>query len=297
MRKHTFKDWVIAVRPWSFPASAMPVIVSLAYMFAFHVDVDWLNGIWALLNIVVFHAAGNTWSDYFDYRKGVDSGDTFGVRTLTSGKFSPAEIFTLSLSLLAVALFAGAGLWLRTGMPLLYIGLAGLGCSVLYPFLKYNALGDIVIFIAYALLPTVGTVYAGTLKIDWQVLLVAVPVGLITVAILHCNNTRDISTDSRAHISTFAMKIGGRASVWLYCIEILFPFLWVSGCVVSGDFPAWCLLAWLAIFPAIRNVRTAFGYFRDGEAAISVLDVATAQLQMVFSIMLALSFILTGLVR
>lgn len=297
MRKHTFKDWIIAVRPWSFPASAMPVVVSLAYMFAFHGDVDWVNGIWALVNIVIFHAAGNTWSDYFDYRKGVDSGDTFGVRTLTSGKFSPAEIFTLSLSLLAVALLAGAGLWLRTGMPLLYIGLAGLACSVLYPFLKYNALGDVVIFIAYALLPTVGTVYAGTLEIDWQVLLIAVPVGLITVAILHCNNTRDISTDSRAHISTFAMKIGGRASVWLYCIEILFPFLWVSGCVVSGDFPAWCLLAWLAVFPAIRNVRTAVRYFREGAAAISVLDVATAQLQMVFSIMLAASFILTGLVR
>ena len=81
------------------------------------------------------------------------------------------------------------------------------------------------------------------------------------------------------------------------CAEILFPFLWVSGCVVSGDFPAWCLLAWLAAFPAIRNVRTAVRYFREGAAAISVLDVATAQLQMVFSIMLAASFILTGLVR
>ena len=27
--KHTFKDWFLATRPWSFPASAMPVLVTL----------------------------------------------------------------------------------------------------------------------------------------------------------------------------------------------------------------------------------------------------------------------------
>ena len=69
MKKHSFKDWMIAVRPWSFPASAMPVVVTLAYLFWMKEDINWANGIWALLNIVVFHAAGNTWSDYFDYKK------------------------------------------------------------------------------------------------------------------------------------------------------------------------------------------------------------------------------------
>ena len=33
MGKHTFKEWMIAVRAWSFPASAMPVIVSTAYVY------------------------------------------------------------------------------------------------------------------------------------------------------------------------------------------------------------------------------------------------------------------------
>ena len=83
MKKHSFKDWMIAVRPWSFPASAMPVVVTLAYLFWMKEDINWANGIWALLNIVVFHAAGNTWSDYFDYKQGVDMKDTFGAKTLT----------------------------------------------------------------------------------------------------------------------------------------------------------------------------------------------------------------------
>lgn len=295
MSGHTFKEWMIAVRPWSFPASAMPVIVSLAYLFACHEDVNWTNGIWALLNIVFFHAAGNTWSDWFDYRHHVDAEDTYGVRTLTSGMFLPKEIFRLSILLLSVAVLAGIGLWLRTGMPLLYIGIGGLACAVFYPYLKYHALGDAVIFLAYALLPTIGTVYAGTLQIDWHVLYLAVPVGLITVAILHCNNTRDIATDNRADIRTLAMNIGGKASVWLYCFEVIFPFFWLTGCIIAGILPVWCLLAWVAGIPALQNVRMSIGYFKSGPAAIAGLDEATAKLQLVFSLLLALSLVLSGL--
>ena len=123
MDKHSLKDWLVAVRPWSFPASAMPVAVTLAYLYWMQQDVNWTNGVWALLNIIVFHAAGNTWSDYFDYKHHVDREDTHGVRTLTSGLFRPQEIFRLSLSLLVVALAAGVGLLVRTGLPLLYIGI------------------------------------------------------------------------------------------------------------------------------------------------------------------------------
>lgn len=104
MKKHSFKDWMIAVRPWSFPASAMPVVVTLAYLFWMKEDINWANGIWALLNIVVFHAAGNTWSDYFDYKQGVDMKDTFGAKTLTDKMFTPKEIYRLSLVLLLAAL-------------------------------------------------------------------------------------------------------------------------------------------------------------------------------------------------
>ncbi|MBQ5818337.1 MAG: prenyltransferase, partial [Bacteroides sp.] len=68
--KHSFKEWMIAVRPWSFPASAMPVLVTLAFLNYAGYEMNWWYGVWALLNIVVFHAAGNTWSDYFDYKKG-----------------------------------------------------------------------------------------------------------------------------------------------------------------------------------------------------------------------------------
>ncbi len=266
----------------------------IGYVYACYEDVNWVNGFWALLNIIVFHAAGNTWSDYFDHKHMVDAEDTYGVHTLTTGMFAPKEIYRLSLGLLATALLGGICLWIRTGMPLLYIGIGGLLCSVFYPTLKYCALGDAVIFMAYSLFPTMGTVYAATLQLDWNVLYLALPIGLITDAILHCNNTRDIETDRRAGIRTLAMAIGGRASIYLYCFEVIFPFLWISGCIAENILSVWCLLVWVAFIPAAINARKAIRYFKDGPAAIANLDKATANLQLLFSLFITLSFIIAG---
>ena len=292
MRKHSMKDWVMAVRPWSFPASAMPVAVTLAYLWWMGQEMDWVNGVWALLTIVVFHAAGNTWSDYFDYRRKVDTKDSYCVQTLTGGLFEPCEIFRLSLALLAVALAGGLGLLARTGWPLFCIGMGGVACALLYPPLKYRALGDVVIFIAYALLPMLGTAYVTTGAMDWSTLWLALPVGLITVAILHANNTRDIPTDHRAHIRTLAMALGGRVSVFLYAFEVLFPFGWIAGCAAGGVLPWWTLLTLPAIGLAGSNVRQMRRFFTVGREGIVTVDECTAQLQLLFSVLLIVSFVI-----
>ena len=49
MKKHSLKDWMIAVRPWSFPASSMPVVVTLAYLYWMRQDINWVNGIWGIV--------------------------------------------------------------------------------------------------------------------------------------------------------------------------------------------------------------------------------------------------------
>lgn len=292
MKKHSLKDWLIAVRPWSFPASAMPVIVTLAYLYWAYGVIDWKNGVLALVGIIIFHASGNAWSDYFDFERGVDRADTFGVKTLTSGQFMPLEIRNLAIGLMVPAVAIGLWLVVRTGLPLLWVGVCGAICSLLYPWLKYRAFGDFVIFVAYAILPTLGISYITVGKFLPDLLLIIVPVGLITVAILHANNTRDIETDVRAKISTLAMKLGKKTDVLLYIFEVIFPFLWIVGCVVLGYFPWWSLLTMLGLLPAIANVRAMLRLPKEGISAISNLDEKTAKLQLLFSLLFTVTFLI-----
>lgn len=296
MKRHTFAQWIVAVRPWSFPASAMPVAVTLVYLLWCGAEIDWVGGIWALLNIILFHAAGNVWSDYFDFRKGVDTEDTFGAKTITSGEFSPREMLWLAIGLLAAALIAGICLMIRVGMPLFWFGLAGALTVLLYPRLKYSALGDVDIMLAYALLPTLGTSFVATGVVLYDVLWIAVPVGLITVAILHANNTRDITTDNRANITTLAMRLGSRTSAWVYAVEVLFPFAWVVGCVICGVMPLWSLLTLVAIIPAWKAAKDMLHHDADNTLSIANLDERTAQLQLIFSLIFTGSFVIAYLV-
>lgn len=164
MKKHSLKDWMIAVRPWSFPASSMPVVVTLAYLYWMQQDINWVNGIWAF-----------------------------------------------------------------------------------------------------------------------------------TVAILHANNTRDMRTDARAEIQTLAMKLGGKASMYVYCAEVLFPFGWIAGLIAAGTLPLWTLLVMPALVPAIGNVRVVSRFPGKGESAIAGLDEMTAKLQLLFSLLFTLSFVVAGL--
>ncbi|MBQ9285228.1 MAG: prenyltransferase [Bacteroidaceae bacterium] len=296
MKKHTFKDWVLATRPWSFPASAMPVIVTIAWTWAQGINVNWWFALWALVNIIIVHAAGNVWSDIADYRSGVDADDTFGVRALVDGQFSVEEFRRLSLILNCIAIVGGLALVCLTGWPLLLIGVIGIALSLCYPRLKYMALGDVVIALCYALLPMTGTSFVVSGSIHWHVLWLAVPVGLITVAILHANNVRDIETDQRAGIQTFPLLTGRSFGAKLYAFEVLFPFLWLFGLMAFRIEPWWLLSAFVALPVAFKNARTMLDYEQGGKESYANLDERTAQLQLMFSLLIVVGLALSVVV-
>lgn len=294
-KKHGFKAWLLATRPWSFPASAMPVLATLAYLFWHGYEINWLTGVWALLNIIVFHAAGNTWSDYYDYKRGVDREDAIGGMSIVSGEFQACEIKRLAWILLVIAVVAGIGLMLVAGLPVLYFGLAGCALIVLYPWLKYHALGDLDIFLTYSVLPILGTSYVATGALNYETLWLMLPIGLITVGILHVNNTRDIEQDSRAGIKTFAMLVGKRVSVVLYIVELMLPFVCVLVAAIYGAMPWWSLVVLVALKPALDNCRAMLKLPAEGMKALIGVDEKTAQLQLMFSLLLSLSLFITAM--
>lgn len=297
MEKHSFKDWVVATRPWSFPASVMPVMVAFVWLWSNGVPVKWWLGALAVLNIILVHAAGNVWSDIADYKSGVDADDTFGVRQLVDGHFTPSQFMRLSLTLNVLAVALGLLMVWLTGWPLLAVGVAGILLSFFYPRLKYMALGDVVIILCYALLPMLGTSFIAAGKFVYDVLWLAVPVGLITVAILHVNNVRDVATDRRAGIHTLPMLTGRKLSRWLYVFEVLFPYAWLV-LLFFLHVVSWPALAvFLSLPVAWGNASDVMDRDDEAGAKLARLDERTAQLQLLFSALLIVGMVVTHFIR
>src|SRR5512135_2508182 len=69
----TLKKWLIAARPWSFPASTMPVIFGTALAVVIGgARFSPLLFFWALATMVIYHAAANMLSHVYDFRHGLD---------------------------------------------------------------------------------------------------------------------------------------------------------------------------------------------------------------------------------
>lgn len=294
MSKHPLKDWIFATRPWSLTASAMPIIVTLTYLLWKGAEINWFYGVWTVLNMVLFHVGGNLWSDYNDFKHEVDREDTQGATSITSGMFTAKEIKNFALSTLIISIVSGLILVGLTGLPLLWIGLAGAAFTLLYPAFKYNALGDIDILFTFALLPAIGTSFIATGDIDWTTLLIVLPVGLITVAILHSNNTRDMQHDARANIKTMAMKLGAKTSAFLYACEVILPFILVAAYSVLGITPIYSLIVLLALPLALQNSKFIKQAITSKE--FGSIDENTAKLQMLFSLILTIVFIVTSFI-
>lgn len=292
---HTLKDWIFATRPWSYPASVMPVLVTACYLFATGRDVNWWLALQSIVTIALFQAAGNTWSDWHDFRRGVDAADTFGAKILTDGIFRPHEIVRLAVGLLTVAALSGIAIVWMSCIEVLWVGIAGFLFTIFYPALKFHALGDLDILLTYGLLAVAGTSWAVCGVFYWDTLWIVLPIGLITVAILHANNVRDTRTDARASISTLAMALGQRRSIAAYALEVLLPFALLLAAVALKAVPAGALVAFIALPVAWKNTRTMARLGSEGEAAIATLDEATAKLQLIFSVLLSAAFLVTGL--
>lgn len=299
MMKHTLKEWLAVTRYWSFPVSAMPVAVCFAYLFSRGLVPDgtmpWLCLLLSLLGIVVLHAAGNVLSDYKDYKCGVDNERAFAVPNLVFKTFEPREYLVFSILLFAVGIAVGIVITLLSGPGVLVVGAAGVLLTVLYSFLKYHALCDLDIFLIFGVLAFLGTSCAITGTVVVDTLLLALPVGIITVSVLHANNTFDTNSDREAGIKTFGMLLGIQTSARLYCCYMVLPFLCLVLYVAAGLLHPLALLSLVAVVPAYKNFRRAAQYRHLGLDAMKGLDIASSKLQMAFSGLLTIGLIIAGL--
>ena len=295
----TKKEWFLATRPWSFPASTMPALVATSYVFLQNSDnlssVNWWLVVPIFLGVVLFHSAGNLISDYFDYKHGVDTPNNIGNTNMMiiNGIFEPKTIFRYGFTLLVLASIIGIVLTCVAGWQLLVIGGLGFLLTLFYYKLKFNALGDLDIFIVFGVLIALGTSFVLTGVLDYSVLLVSAPTGLLITGILHANNTRDIENDTRANISTQASVLGYKASVKYYLFLMFAPYLMVVGLALFGLLSWFSLIACVSMPLAIKNAKRMLNCKKSED--IADLDGDTAKLVMIFSILLALANFITPL--
>ncbi|XP_040271796.1 ubiA prenyltransferase domain-containing protein 1-like [Bufo bufo] len=228
--KQKCASYVLALRPWSFSASLTPVALGSALAYRSDGSLDLVVFLICAVAVLAVHGAGNLVNTYYDFSKGIDHKKS-NDRTLVDQILKPQDVVRFGVLLYTLGCVCAGCLYFLSKlrlehMALIYFG--GLSSSFLYTGgigFKYVALGDLVILITFGPLAVMfaHAVQVGYLSIT--PLLYAVPLALITEAILHSNNTRDMDSDRQAGIVTLAILIGPMLSYMLYNLLVFLPYV------------------------------------------------------------------------
>lgn len=297
------RTWWIASRPFSFPASVMPIVFGtvLAVSVAgarFQPGLALLS----LLAMLILHAASNILNDVFDYRRGLDR-EVFPVSGAVVRKLlTPEQALRGALILFAVGSLLGILVAFLSTWHILWIGLLGLVVGVGYSpgrlGLKYSALGDFAVLLNFGLLGALGAWTVQTGFPSWLPVIWALPMGLLVIGILHANNWRDIAGDKASGFHSVASLLGDRASLAYYGFLLFCPFILVLLFVFRAGvpeswpgMPVFSLLCFVALPYAVKLFKKGLKRHAPEHPEDFVgLDGATAGLNILFGALLTLGF-------
>lgn len=289
------KKWLIAARPWALPASVIPVLFGSSLA----ATVGWVKlNLWLLLlslfAMATLHTAANMLSDVIDWRRGLDREATPVSGAIVRGLLTDRQVLGGSLLLFVVGVAVGLCLVYLRGILLLYVGAVGVVLGAAYPWLKAVALGDLVVFINFGLLGSLGAWVVQTGQFSWLPIMWAVPQAMLVVAILHANNWRDTISDRERKVVTVAGLLGDRLSKVYYGKLIFGSLLLMVGFVLVPrlfrlDFPSlpWTMLVVVLALPeSLKLWKTAIKR-HDPEQQMNfvTLDGATARYNLLFGLL------------
>jgi 1,4-dihydroxy-2-naphthoate octaprenyltransferase len=290
-----------AVRPFSFSASIVPVLVGAMFAFAYYEgEILWYLFPVVIIASVLLHSGTNLVSEYFDLEKGVDRKDTFGSsKVLVEDLLAPKTVLKAGYISFTLGFLLGLVLVYVHGLPILYLGLFGIAGGVFYtgkPIgYKYVALGDVLVFLLMGPLMVIGSYFSLTGVFDWNVAIVSLPVGFLVTAILNANNIRDIKHDTEAQVKTLATILGINAAKKEYYFLVFGAYLSVILMVIGGLLHLWSLLIIISLPVALKNVKDISIAEVNNPEAIAIMDIRTAQLHMQFGLLLTIGLVLTAL--
>src|SRR5688572_30452066 len=283
--------WLMAARPRTLPAAIAPVLVGSAAAIA-NQDFDFRWGAFAaaLAGSIFIQIGTNLANDYSDAKRGADTVDRLGpVRVTAAGLVAPRSV--LVATWLAFAVAVGCGIYLATvaGPVILAVGAASILAGVLYtggprPY-GYAGLGELFVFLFFGLVAVNGSYYVQLEELAWLPIVLSVPVGFLSTAILVVNNVRDIDTDRRAGKRTLAVRLGRDSARRLFTAMELGAFAVLGIGVAATGASGWALQALLSLPLALRPIRLVADR-ADGPSLNAALAQCGALLG-VFSVLLA----------
>lgn len=259
--KDTLAIWAAGARPRTLPAAVAPILAGSASALALGVT-NWPIALLCLLVALALQVGVNYANDYSDGVRGTDDDRVGPIRLVASGLASATAVKSAAFISFGIGAVAGLAVVALSGQWwLLAVGVVCILAAWYYtggrkPY-GYLGLGELMVFIFFGLVATVGTGYVISGSAPGHAWLAGAAVGSLASAILVANNLRDIATDRVSGKLTLPARLGHRGARIFYAALCGLT----AACVVAfAALTTWAaLIALLALLGLIRPLRLVLG--------------------------------------
>ena len=276
--------WILGARIKTLPAAIAPVIVGTSLADQIKV----INALLALIVSLSLQIAVNYANDFSDGVRGTDTNRVGPTRLVASKLATASSVKNASFISFFVAIIAGTLLAFNTSVWLIAVGLISILAAWGYTGGKkpygYLGFGELAVFIFFGVVATVGSYYVQVEQISSSALLLSIPMGSLSCAILVINNLRDLNQDKLVSKRTMAVKLGD-ANTRIFYLLLLVLAQVSAAAAASIDIYALLTLLWLPLtYSAANQVLKG----ASGKELITILG-KTSRLQFLLALTLAIS--------
>jgi len=276
--------WILGARIKTLPAAIAPVIVGTS--LADQVKV--INALLALIVSLSLQIAVNYANDFSDGVRGTDTNRVGPTRLVASKLATASSVKNASFISFFVAIIAGTLLAFNTSVWLIAVGLISILAAWGYTGGKkpygYLGFGELAVFIFFGIVATVGSYYVQVEQISSSALLLSIPMGSLSCAILVINNLRDLNQDKLVSKRTMAVKLGDANTRIFYLLLLVLAQVSAAAAASINNYALLTLL-WLPLtYSAANQVLKG----ASGKELITILG-KTSRLQFLLALTLAIS--------
>ena len=279
--------WILGARVKTLPAAVAPVLVGTS----FSTKINWVNAFLALVVSLFLQIAVNFSNDYSDGVRGTDTNRVGPTRLVASGLASAKAVRIAAFISFSIACIAGTLLSLNTTLWLILVGIISVLAAWGYTGGKrpygYLGFGEFSVFVFFGLVATIGSYYVQTEQVNWQIVLLSIPIGSLSCAILVINNLRDRPLDEMAGKQTLAVKLGDQRTRFFYGFLLLITQVSVLLAVSIDKQIALTLIC----LPLVYNVLMQVLRGAKAEELIAVLG-KTTRVQLMIAVLVSLALLI-----
>jgi 1,4-dihydroxy-2-naphthoate octaprenyltransferase len=276
--------WILGARIKTLPAAIAPVIVGTSLADQIKV----INALLALIVSLSLQIAVNYANDFSDGVRGTDTNRVGPTRLVASNLATAGSVKNASFISFFVAIIAGTLLAFNTSIWLIAVGLISILAAWGYTGGKkpygYLGFGEVAVFIFFGIVATVGSYYVQVEQISSSALLLSIPMGSLSCAILVINNLRDLNQDKLVSKRTLAVKLGDANTRIFYLLLLVLAQVSAAAAASINNYALLTLL-WLPLtYSAANQVLKG----ASGKELITILG-KTSRLQFLLALTLAIS--------